>query len=126
MNIPRCYQELNLEFADMPYYFVFTTHTPPTQEELIEEGYDEDYNRVASDFFLYVTEGLLHILEPYSESSILHDDNWLDDSFSILCSREIGDGWMSEYLIRLDERVRDSIQYSVLVNLLAYKHLWDK
>jgi len=127
MNIPRCYQELDLELTDMPFTFAFTTHTPPTQEELIEEGYDEDYNRIESDFFLYVTEGILHQLEPYSESSIFWDDFWLDDSFpTIICSKEIGDGGMSEYLIRLDESVKDFAQCSVLVNLLAYKGIYLK
>ena len=128
MKIPRCYQELDLELADMPFTFVFTTHTPPSQQELIEEGYEPEYNRVLSDFICYVTEGLLSGIQRVDNvrSVDLTSKSWLRDSdIQILCSREIGSGYLSEYLIRLDSGVGDHSQYIVLVELLAFKDFWD-
>ena len=101
---------MDLELADFPYTFVFTTYTP--DEEELKDVYDDDYtvwDAIYRDFFFYISEALLQVEEA----------EFLSPScFTILCSKEIGDGWMSEYLIRLDERVRDSIQYSILVRLL--------
>ena len=118
MKIPSCYQELDLELADSPYTFVLTTYTP--DEEELKNEYGDDYTAweaIYRDFFFYISEALLQV----EEAEFL-----TPSCFTILCSREIGDGWMSEYLIRLDERVRESIQYSTLVHLLTIKHLWDK
>ena len=108
---------MDLKLADSPYTFVLTTYTPDEEELKNEYGNDHTaWEAIYRDFFFYISEAILRVEEVEFLSP---------PCFNILDSREIGDGWMSEYLIRLDERVRDSTQYSILIHLLSYKHLWD-
>ena len=121
---PYLQSPMELELTSAPNVWRFTTYTPISTEDALEENPDTDYcssDRVLSDFHHYATEG---VLEPLYQEAICgtYLDFFTDKNTSILSKKKIGDGYLSEYLIHVGGNASDFSTYQFLCAIYEFKN----
>jgi hypothetical protein len=120
----RAFHGLYLQPTGAPTFFSFVTYTPQSREQMLacgdlKEG-EEYINPVICDFLLFVAEWILNVP--------LNDEfPWGYDDVTIICSRKRGDGSQQEYLLQINNSVKNEQKDSALNRLLKIvrQHSWN-